>query len=70
MICPVKIAREISAFRAAGMGDQREMILYPRAAVEQAMKAREVILRAMAKKITWWQAAEILGISDWHMRRT
>jgi len=22
----------------------------------------------MAKKITWWQAAEILGISDRHMR--
>ena len=37
---------------------------YPRAAVERAMKIQEVILRAMAKKITWWQAAEILGISD------
>jgi hypothetical protein len=23
----------------------------------------------MSKKITWWQAAEILGISDRHMRR-
>jgi hypothetical protein len=23
----------------------------------------------VAKKITWWQAAEILGISDRHMRR-
>ena len=23
----------------------------------------------MAKKITWWQAAEILVISDRHMRR-
>src|SRR5207249_2519839 len=29
----------------------------------------EVILRAMAKKITWWQAAEIIGISDPQMRR-
>ena len=28
------------------------------------MKVREVILRALAKKITWWQAAEIIGISD------
>jgi transposase len=28
-----------------------------------------VILRAMAKKITWWQAAEIIGISDRSMRR-
>jgi transposase len=27
------------------------------------------MLQAMAKKITWWQAAEILGISDRHMRR-
>jgi hypothetical protein len=32
--------------------------------VERAMKIQEVILRAMAKKITWWQAAEILGFSD------
>jgi hypothetical protein len=29
------------------------------AAWERAMKAQEVILRAMAKRITWWQAAEI-----------
>jgi hypothetical protein len=33
------------------------------------MKVQEVILRAMAKKIMWWQAAEIIGISDRHMRR-
>ncbi len=33
------------------------------------MKVQEVILRALAKKITWWQAAEIIGISDRHMRR-
>jgi len=42
---------------------------YPRAAVERMMKVQEVILRAMAKKITWWQAAEILGMSDRQMRR-
>lgn len=42
---------------------------YPKAAMERAMKVQEVLLRAMAKKITWWQAAEILGISDRHMRR-
>ena len=42
---------------------------YPRAAVERIMKVQEVILRAMAKKITWWQAAEILGMSDRQMRR-
>ncbi len=33
------------------------------------MKIQEVILRALAKKITWWQAAEIIGISDRSMRR-
>lgn len=42
---------------------------YPRAAVERAMKVQEVILRAMAKTITWGQAAEIIGISDRQMRR-
>lgn len=33
------------------------------------MKVQEVILRAITKKITWWQAAEIIGISDRQMRR-
>ena len=47
----------------------RSMISYPKAAVERAMKVQEVILRAVAKKITWWQAAEIIGISDRQMRR-
>ena len=31
---------------------------YPPSAVERAMKIQEVILRALAKKITWWQAAD------------
>ena len=34
-------------------------LLTRRPRVERAMKVQEVILRAMAKKITWWQAAEI-----------
>jgi hypothetical protein len=33
------------------------------------MKVQDVILRAMAKTITWWQAAEIMGISDHSLRR-
>ena len=42
-------------------------------AVERAMKLQDVMLRAMAKRITWFQAAEILGISwrqmqRWHTR--
>src|SRR5216684_645018 len=47
----------------------RSMFSYPKAAVERAMKVQEVILRAMAKRIRWWQAAEIIGISDRQMRR-
>src|SRR5438034_9327525 len=45
------------------------MVGYSKAAMERAMKVQEVILRAMAKRITWWQAAEIVGISDRWMRR-
>src|SRR5215469_7706201 len=45
------------------------MVFYSESAMERAMKIQEVILRAMAKKITWSQAAEIIGISDRQMRR-
>ena len=47
----------------------RSMVAYTKAAVERAMQVQEVILRAMAKRITWWQAAEIIGISDRSMQR-
>ena len=43
--------------------------MIPEAVVERAMKVQEVILRAMAKRITWWQAAEVIGISDRQIRR-
>jgi hypothetical protein len=40
---------------------------YSKAATERAMKVQEVILRAMARKITWWQAAEInLNVRHFH----
>jgi len=42
---------------------------YPGAAVERAMKIEEVLLRATAGKIMWWQAAEMIGISDRQLRR-
>jgi len=42
---------------------------YSEAAVERAMKVQEIILRAMAKKLTWLQAAQIIGISARQMRR-
>jgi transposase len=42
---------------------------YPAAEMERMMKIQEVLLRAMAKKIIWWQAAEIMGVTDRTMRR-
>ena len=33
------------------------------------MKLQDVLLKAMAKKISWWDAAEIIGVSDRTMRR-
>ena len=42
---------------------------YPRAAVERTMKVQEVIMRALAKKITWAQAGEIIGLCERQMRR-
>lgn len=45
------------------------MTSYSAAGMERAMKVQEVILRALAKRMTWWQAAEIIGISVRQMRR-
>jgi transposase len=42
---------------------------YSVAEMERMMKVQEVLLKAMAKKITWWAAAEIVGVSDRTMRR-
>jgi transposase len=39
------------------------------AEMERMMKVQEVILRAMAGKIKWWDAAEILGVTDRSLRR-
>ena len=33
------------------------------------MKLQDVLLKAMAKKITWWEAAGIIGVTDRTMRR-
>ncbi len=46
-----------------------EQTSYPAFAVERAMKVQEVILRAIDGRLKWYQAAEILGISDRQMRR-
>jgi transposase len=42
---------------------------YSAAEMERMMKVQDVLLKAMAKKITGWAAAEIIGVSDRTMRR-
>ena len=42
---------------------------YAAAEMERMMKLQDVLLKAMAKKITWWDAAEIIGVCDRTMRR-
>jgi hypothetical protein len=34
---------------------------YPKAAMERVMKVQDVMLQAMAKKITWWRASKIFA---------
>jgi transposase len=41
----------------------------PAAEMERMMKAQEVILKAAAGKLKWWEAAEIMGVTDRTMRR-
>src|SRR6202049_4364007 len=72
MICPVEIAHDMSALRAVRMRDHAEhgdLSEGRDGAGNESTGVQDVMLQAMAKKITWWQAAEILGISDRHIRR-
>src|SRR5437763_8251959 len=60
-------------FQKSGAGtrgwDLESSRTYTSSEMERMMKVQEVLLRAMAKKITWWQAAEILGVNERSMRR-
>lgn len=42
---------------------------YSAAGMERILKIQEVIAKAMAGKLTWWEAAEIMGVTDRTMRR-
>jgi transposase len=42
---------------------------YPAVETERMMKIQEVILKAMAGKLKWGEAAEIIGVTDRTMRR-
>lgn len=45
------------------------MVSYSRRAWERAMQVQEVILRAVSKQITFWEAARILRYTPRHLRR-
>src|SRR6266702_6343425 len=51
------------------MTTEEVAMVYPAGAVERAMKAHEVIMRALDGQLTWIQAAEILGRSPRSIRR-
>ena len=42
---------------------------FPAAEMERAMKIQEVVVKAMSGKLKWWEAAEIIGVTDRTMRR-
>jgi transposase len=42
---------------------------YCAAEVERMFKLNDVILKARAKRITWWESAEIIGLTERTMRR-
>ena len=70
MICPVQFTHDLSALKKRGeAGGLETPKRNPIAAVERMMKLQDVLLKAMAKKITWWEAAEIIGVTDRTMRR-
>jgi hypothetical protein len=51
------------------MATEEVAMAYPPGAVERAMKVQEVIVRALDGKLTWLQAADILGRSPRSIRR-
>jgi hypothetical protein len=70
VICPVLFTNDLSAFEEGG--GHWECGIYPAvhpAEMERMMKLQDVLLKATAKKITWWDAAEIIGVTDRTMRR-
>ena len=44
-------------------------IAWPAQEMERVMKVQEVIMKAIAGKLKWVEAAEILGVTDRTMRR-
>jgi transposase len=63
----VKCPLEKAAENTGGVESTQQQ--YPAAEMERMMKIQEVILKAMAGKLKWGEAADIIGITDRTMRR-
>jgi transposase len=61
MNCPLDVDGTLKGVNSEQMISSAEM--------ERMMKVQEVILKATAGSLKWWEAAEIIGISDPMMRR-
>jgi transposase len=61
VICPLEVDRTLRVV----IPEQT----VPSAEMERMMKEQEVILKALAGSLKWWEAAEIIGVSDRTMRR-
>jgi transposase len=69
-MCPVLFTRDLSGLgfgRRSWVVDKSEY--WWAVELERMMKLQDVLLKAMAKKMTWWAAAEIIGVSERTMRR-
>ena len=70
MMCPVSLARDLSALTSGGgawKGGFQPGVLSCGSGADDELQ--DVLLKAMAKKMRWWEAAEIIGVSDRTMRR-
>jgi len=65
VICPLQFTRDLSAWEAGEVQGHQ----YSAKEMERMMKLQDVLLKAMAKKISWADAAEIIGVSCRTMRR-
>jgi hypothetical protein len=64
-------ARDLSASESGGDAGEVEHSEAQQISVAETerMKVQEVILKTMAGSLKWWEAAEIIGVSDRTMRR-
>jgi Helix-turn-helix domain len=69
MICPVELASDMSALQTPRVGDHARHGKLLEGRDGAGYEGTGSDLRVVAKKITRWQAAEIIGISGRQMRR-